>query len=90
MDKAELLAMVRARIGITSTSRDLLLGKIIDSVQQELNDHYGILVLGNESVMFMMVVDIAEWRFNNPQNMSGMPLHLKKRINDLIVLEATR
>ena len=90
MDKTELLAMVRARIGITSTTRDILINKIIDSVLQELNENYGIHSIGNENVMFMLVVDVSEWRFNNPQNMSGMPLHLKKRINDLMAYEATR
>lgn len=90
MNDEELLAMVRARIGITSTSRDILIAKIIDSVKKELNMHYGIRIIGNESVMFMMIVDLAEWRFNNPQNMGGMPIHLKKRINDLMAFEATK
>jgi len=84
MDRTELIEMVRARIGMTSTLRDVYIGRIVDAVIDELTNIKKI-DLTEEYTSFMLVVDITEWRYSNPQNTGDMPIHLKKRVNDMII-----
>lgn len=78
------LELVKARLGITSTARDVYLKAVIGGVVSELSSVQGIVL--NESIPahLMFVVDYAEFRYSNREN-PVMPRHLQFRMHNLFI-----
>jgi len=80
----EALSLVKARLGISSTVRDVYLTSIIDSVTQEMTDIHGIALDNSSGIHLMFVVDYAEYRYSNRENKT-MPRHLQFRLHNLVI-----
>ncbi|WP_337970291.1 phage head-tail connector protein [Virgibacillus salexigens] len=79
------LALVKARLGITSTVRDEYLSKIIEGVAYELSEVNGLSLSSDNSFQLMFVVDLSTWRYQNRDESGSMPRHLKFRLHNLII-----
>lgn len=78
------LDLVKARLGITSTARDVYLKAVIGGVVSELSSVQGIVLNENIPAHLMFVVDYAEFRYSNREN-PVMPRHLQFRMHNLFI-----
>ena len=85
MDVAQVLELVKARLGITTAVRDSYLTAIIDGIVKELTDEKGLVLDGDNPYHLMFVVDFATWRYQNRDTMEAMPRHLQFRLHNLII-----
>jgi len=85
MDVTQVLPLVKASLGISSTVRDTYLTAKINSIIQELEDQNGLILDGSNSYHLMFVVDYSVWRYLSRDSSGGMPRHLKWRLNNLII-----
>lgn len=81
---AEILALVKARLGISTTVRDTYLTAIIDGIIKELNTIQGISIDETDKSHIMFVVDYAEYRYSNRDNPT-LPRHLQFRLHNLML-----
>lgn len=79
------LNLVKARLGISTTVRDEYLTAIINGVTNELKDEKGLVLDSANPYHLMFVVDLSSWRYQNRDNMDGMPRHLQFRLHNMIV-----
>lgn len=85
MDEAQILALVKARLGITTTVRDEYLTAIISGVIDELTKEKGIALNTDDAHHLMFVVDYATWRYQSRDESGAMPRHLQYRLHNLII-----
>lgn len=85
MDTAAILALLKARIGISSTVRDTYLTAIVNSIVAELENEKGIVLDKENMNQVMFIVDYAAWRYQNRDGDKGLPRHLQFRLHNLII-----
>lgn len=85
MDEAKILALVKARLGITTAVRDEYLAAIISGVLDELEHEKGIRLDPNDMNHVMFCVDLATWRYQSRDVPGDMPRHLQYRLHNLII-----
>ena len=85
MDTAAILGLVKARLGISSATRDTYLTAIIEGVVKELEDEKELVLDGANSYHLIFVVDYVTWRYQSRDSNSGMPRHLQFRLHNLII-----
>lgn len=85
MDQTQILALVKARLGITTAVRDEYLAAIISGVIDELEKEKGIVLNANNAHHLMFVVDYATWRYQSRDSDGAMPRHLQYRLRNLII-----
>lgn len=93
MDVNQILALVKARLGITSAVRDEYLAAIISGVIDELTKEKGIALNLNDAHHLMFIVDYSTWRYQSVMDSSvsytgqpmSMPRHLQYRLHNLII-----
>jgi len=85
MDVAQVLELVKARLGITTAVRDVYLTAIIFGVIDELEKEKGIQLDSGNAHHLMFVVDYATWRYQNRDTMEAMPRHLQFRLHNMII-----
>lgn len=98
IDVALVLALVKARLGITSTVRDEYLTAIIDGIIAELEREKGLSLRPDNPYHLMFVVDFATWRYQSvaePSQAPGrtplaMPRHLQFRLHNLLISEGAK
>ncbi|NCB65515.1 MAG: hypothetical protein EOM48_05005 [Bacilli bacterium] len=78
------LELVKARLGITSTARDVYLKAVISGVVSELSGIRGITINENIPAHLMFVVDYAEWRYSSREN-PVMPRYLQSAMHNLMI-----
>ena len=78
------LELVKARLGITSTARDVYLKAVISGVVSELSGIRGITLNENIQAHLMFVVDYAEWRYSSREN-PVMPRYLQSAMHNLMI-----
>ena len=78
------LDLVKARLGITSTARDVYLKAVISGVVSELSGIRGITLNENIPAHLMFVVDYAEWRYSSREN-PIMPRYLQSAMHNLMI-----
>lgn len=78
------LDLVKARLGITSTARDVYLKAVISGVVSELTQIQGIALDENIPAHLMFVADYAEFRYSNRES-PVMPRNLQFRMHNLII-----
>ena len=78
------LELVKARLGITSTARDVYLKAVISGVVSELSGIRGITLNENIPAHLMFVVDYAEWRYSSREN-PVMPRYLQFAMHNLMI-----
>lgn len=90
MDISLVLQLVKARLGLTSSVRDVYLKKIIESVIDELETEKGLSLNGDSPYHLMFVVDYATWRYQSRDASGAMPRHLQLRLHTLMVDQAAQ
>ena len=93
MDRALILMLIKARLGITSEIRDEYIRHIINGVIDEVERIIGVSLDGGNSEHQMFCVDYAAWRYqsvdqqkdNRYTSHGGVPRHLSHRLHNLIV-----
>lgn len=80
----EVLEIVKAKLGITSTVRDPYITAIINGVVDELRTKQGIVINETSQSDLMFVADYAEFRYSNKDN-PVMPRHLQLRLHNLMI-----
>lgn len=85
MNKANILELIKSRIGISSTIRDAYLNSIIDSVIKELTDEKGITLEPDNANHISFIVDYATWRYQSRDSSGSMPKHLHWRLRNLYI-----
>jgi len=88
MNTDTILALTKARLGISSTVRDSYITAIINSVIKELEDEKGIILDETNTNYLMFVVDYATWRYQSRDSDTGMPRHLQYRLHNLFIHKA--
>lgn len=88
MNTDTILALTKARLGISSTVRDSYITAIINSVIKELEDEKGIVLDLDNTNHLMFVVDYATWRYQSRDSDTGMPRHLQYRLHNLFIHKA--
>jgi len=83
--KVSALELTKARIGLSTTVRDLYLEKIVESIITELSESHGLSLESDNSYHLMFVVDFADWRYSNRDSEKGMPRHLQFRLHNMII-----
>ena len=84
----QVLALVKARLGITTAVRDTYLTAICSGVIDELTKEKGIDLDADNAAHIMFCVDYATWRYQNVSNNESqlsMPRHLQFRLHNLLV-----
>ncbi len=74
------LKLVKARLGLTSSVRDVYLTSIISGVISELENEEGLALNCANPNHLMLVVDFATWRYESRGESGPMPEHLRYRI----------
>lgn len=78
----EVLELLKLKLGISTTKRDIILKNLIESIKVELEDVQGInLDLKNKSHQ-LFLIDYAEFRYNGD---GDLPRHLKWRLNNFFI-----
>ena len=85
MDVAQVLELVKARLGITTVVRDVYLTTIIEGIIKELTDEKGLVLDGTNPYHLMFVVDFATWRYQSRDESGAMPRHLQFRLHNLMI-----
>ncbi|WP_173249847.1 MULTISPECIES: hypothetical protein [unclassified Streptococcus] len=80
MDNAQLLELLKLKLGIATKLRDKPLEKIIEAVKTELEDNLGVLLDLDSPEDQMFVVDFAVFRYEGGVD---MPRHLLWRLHNL-------
>lgn len=78
------LALLKARLGISTTVRDSYLLAILKGLINELQSQHGIKFdyMNNEQLLFL--VDYASYRYEN-RDQPNMPRHLQWRLHNLVI-----
>jgi len=85
MDESQILALVKARLGITTAVRDTYLAAIVSGVVRELENEKGIALDPTDMNHVMFCVDLATWRYQSRDAPGDMPRHLQYRLHNLII-----
>ena len=81
----ELLEMLKARLGISTDKRDLLLKQIIQGIIDECKMMYGVKIIYCPCHV-LFVLDWATWKYNHPDS-EVTPRSILFRLHNLIVKE---
>ena len=85
MESTTVLALVKARLGISTTVRDTYLTAIVNSVITELTDEKGLTLEDANPYHLMFVVDYSSWRYESKSEPGEMPRHLQFRMHNLMI-----
>jgi hypothetical protein len=85
MDVSTILGLVKAKLGLSGTARDIYLKAIIDGVLKELEDEKGLVLDGTNPYHLIFVIDYVTWRYQNRDSEKGMPRHLQYRLHNLMI-----
>lgn len=85
MDTTNILELVKAKLGISSTVRDTYITAIINGVVKELEDEQGLVLDSTNPYHLIFIVDYATWRYQSKDSDGAMPRHLQFRMHNLII-----
>lgn len=85
MDTNQILALVKARLGISTAVRDTYLTAICNAVIDDLSKVHGITLDAANAEHLMFCVDYATWRYQSRDSTAAMPRHLQFRLHNLII-----
>lgn len=84
MDEEKILNLLKLKLGITTTIRDVYLLSLIQAMMSEVKDTLGIFLDANRMDHLHFLVDYAYFRYSNRES-SEMPRHLAWRLHNLAV-----
>jgi len=82
------LALVKARLGISTTFRDAYLTAIVNGIIRELEKIQGLVINPVDNSHLMFIADYSEYRYSNKDNQI-MPRHLQWRLHNLMISNKT-
>lgn len=85
MDTAAIIALVKARLGISTPVRDTYLTAIAEAVKKELEDEKGLVLDAANPYHLLFVSDYATWRYQSRDSPLGMPRDLQFRLHNLMI-----
>lgn len=85
MEQAQILALLKAKLGIRGTFRDEYLNHLILSVQDEIKKQKKIKLDTNRYDHMDFLIDYSAFRYDNRDNNILMPKHLQYRLHNLIL-----
>lgn len=85
--KNQVLPLLKARLGISTESRDSVLSAILDGIVSECEGTYGIILKSDNASHVMFVLDWATWKYNHPED-GTTPRSIQFRLKNLIIKRA--
>lgn len=80
------LPLLKARKGISSTTRDALLTAIINGIIADCKTTHGIELNKDNGHHVLFVLDWATWKYNHPED-GTTPRSIQFRLHNLIIQE---
>lgn len=80
-----LVTLVKQREGILNSVQDDYMKAIVEGVIGELEKQHGIGVDLNDMDIFMLIVDMASFRYSNRDSIEGFPKHLEYRLRNFYI-----
>lgn len=85
MEQTEILALLKAKLGISGRFRDEYLNHLILSVQDEIKKQKKIKLDTNRYDHMDFLIDYSAFRYDNRDNNILMPKHLQYRLHNLLL-----
>lgn len=85
MTKAEIVTMVKARLGISTSGRDSIITLVVDATEKMLSDEKGILVDLANPLICEFMMDYSAWKYESKGETGGMPRHLDFALKNLMI-----
>ena len=85
MEQTQILALLKANLGISGTFRDEYLNHLILSVQDEIKKQKKIRLDTNRYDHMDFLIDYSAFRYDNRDNNILMPKHLQYRLHNLLI-----
>lgn len=85
MEQTEILALLKAKLGISGRFRDEYLNHLILSVQDEIKKQKKIKLDTNRYDHMDFLIDYAAFRYDNRDSNILMPKHLQYRLHNLLL-----
>lgn len=85
MEQTQILALLKAKLGISGTFRDEYLKHLILSVQDEIKKQKKIKIDTNRYDHMDFLIDYSAFRYDNRDNNILMPKHLQYRLHNLLI-----
>lgn len=85
MTKADLLILLKMRLGISSVAKDPLLNHLIDATEKMLDDEKGIEVDMLNPVITEFIINYSVWKYESKGEQGGMPRHLQYALHNLMI-----
>ena len=83
-----LLQLLKTRLGIASTVRDVYLQHIIDSTTMMLQDEKGITADYSNPLITGFIINYSAWVYESKGEHGGMPRHLQYAMHNLMIHNA--
>ncbi len=80
-----LTTLVKQREGILNTVQDDYIKAIVEGVIKELEKQHGISVDLDDMDIFMLIVDMASYRYSNRDSIETFPRHLEYRLRNFYI-----
>lgn len=85
MEQTQILALLKAKLGISGIFRDEYLNHLILSVQDEIKKQKKIKLDTNRYDHMDFLIDYSAFRYDNRDNNILMPKHLQYRLHNLLL-----
>ena len=80
-----LLTLVKQRLGIMSDVRDSYINPRIMAALYSFLKEKGISIDFDDTNHLMLIADCTAWQYSSIGSGEAMPMHLRARLNDLII-----
>ena len=85
--ESEVLSLLKARLGISTDSRDALLSALINGITSDCENTHGIVLQDDRPEHIMLVLDWATWKYQHPED-GVTPRSIQFRLKNLIIQKA--
>jgi hypothetical protein len=85
MTTETMIALLKLRLGIASSTRDTYLLHLLDSTAKMLDDEKGINVDLANDLIANFIINYSAWVYESKGEMGGMPRHLQYALHNLMI-----
>ena len=85
--ESAVLPLLKARLGISTDSRDALLNALINGITSDCQNTHGIVLQDSRPEHIMFVLDWATWKYQHPED-GITPRSIQFRLKNLIIQKA--
>ena len=82
-----ILPLLKARVGISTDVRDLLLKALVNGIVSDCKETHGITLDKEKPHHVMLTLDWATWKYNHPED-GTTPRSIQYRLKNLIMKKA--